>query len=287
MTALAKSKPVAKRGDLPVADQFELPVLADAVIYAGGMTAVDTDGYAQAAIPGVALTAVGNQLRIIGRAEEEVDATGYDDGDLTVKVRRGVFELEIDTGAGALTIADIGDRCYLKDDQTASRSSALGLYPELGTVIGFEGGRVFVEVGTQPPKNEYHLIAGEDLTAAQYLFVVFDNTAKVVLAGAGENAIGVLQNAPDINELAIVKFFGLTKVKASGNLTPGAALASDAAGKAKAAVAGTVAGGAGDPEDDALVGSYVLGDLIGDAAADNDVVFMNFCRQGAIPTTAA
>jgi hypothetical protein len=289
MTALAADKSTKKRGAGVLAEQFELDVAASVEIFAGAMVAVDTSGNAKPAAAATALAATNYGLRVVGRAEEYVDNSDGSAGDETVKVTRGVFGFVNSSNDEAVTVADILDKCYLVDDQTVSRNSNLGLRPVCGTVIGIEDSVVYVEVGTDPKPHEIRLLASADLSASQFCFVKLTNVGKVALCGAGENAIGVLQNsdADADGAIAIVKTFGFTKVKASGNLTPGASLASDASGKAKAASAAIVntsdAGAASDP----VVGSYVLGDLLEDATADGEFAVMFFCRQGAIPTTAA
>lgn len=76
------------------------------------------------------------------------------------------------------------------------------------------------------------LIAGADLSAAQYLFVKADTTdGQVVLCGDGENAIGVLVNAPASGEAAVVAISGLQKVKvAAGGVTGGGIISCAASG---------------------------------------------------------
>lgn len=57
--------------------------------------------------------------------------------------------------------------------------------------------------------------AGADLTAAQFRFVKI-SAGTIVLCGAGEQAAGVLQNAPKQGEAAIVGFSGISKVMVGG-----------------------------------------------------------------------
>ena len=61
-----------------------LPVAAGVKIYEGSLVVIGADGYAKAAAKGTSLTAA-------GRAERFADNTGGADGDITVKVARGVF----------------------------------------------------------------------------------------------------------------------------------------------------------------------------------------------------
>jgi hypothetical protein len=288
MTALAADKSTKKRGSGVLAEQFELDVAASTTIYAGALIAVDTSGNAKPAAAASALAATNYGLRVVGRAEEAVDNSAGSAGDETVKVTRGVFGFVNSSSAEALSAADIGDKCYVVDDQTVSRSSNKGLRPVCGTVVGIEDSVVYVEVGTDPKPHEIHLLAAADLSASQYCFVKIDSAGKVALCGAGENAIGVLQNAPTADgALAIVKTFGFTKVVVAADLAIGAILASDASGKAKAAVKGVVKTDDAGAAADALLGSYVLGELMEDSTAADEVAMMFFRAMGSVPTTAS
>jgi len=76
--------------------------------------------------------------------------------------------------------------------------------------------------------------AGADLSAKQFCFVKFGADAEtVVLCGAGEKAIGVLQNNPALGQVAEVAIMhGGAKVKSAGVIALGDLIASDANGLA-------------------------------------------------------
>lgn len=76
--------------------------------------------------------------------------------------------------------------------------------------------------------------AGADLSAKQYYAVKLDANREVVLAGAGEKGIGILQNDPVENQEAAVRLFnsgGIAKAVAGGAWTLAAWLKIDSAGK--------------------------------------------------------
>lgn len=74
-------------------------------------------------------------------------------------------------------------------------------------------------------------LAGADLSTHQYKMVKFGSSAsEVVLCGAGEDAIGVLMNAPKQGEQAEVAVAGGAKVKVASTVTLGASAASGASG---------------------------------------------------------
>jgi hypothetical protein len=96
------------------------PVAADAVIYKGALVAL-TAGYAGAA-------AAASGVIVVGIAEESVDNTGGDDGDLDVLVASGnAFRLV----GSSIVAADVGKVAYLSDDITVA--DAPGTY---GIVVG-------------------------------------------------------------------------------------------------------------------------------------------------------
>ena len=107
------------------------------------------------------------------------------------------------------------------------------------------------------------------------------------LVAAGAKAQGILLNAPVADAVAIVRVFGVTQAYAGDTIADGAYVAVEVTnGRMKTAVAATVAGGAGDPSNDAVVGSHVLGFALSDGTAGN--LFRMFVNpMGAIPTTAA
>ena len=74
------------------------------------------------------------------------------------------------------------------------------------------------------------VIAGADLSAAQFKFVKLDAAAEAVLAGNGESAFGVCLVGALEDNAATVVVTGKTMVKAGGTVTAGGAVASDAAG---------------------------------------------------------
>jgi hypothetical protein len=134
--------------------------------------------------------------------------------------------------------------------------------------------------------TDISLVAAADLSASQYFAVKVDSNGKAALAGAGEQAIGVVQNDPTAAQTATVRIGGVTKMKAGATIAAGARVAVDAAGKAKTAVASSVntsdAGGATD----AVVGSHVFGVAL-EGASDGDIFAVCITQSGGVPTTAA
>lgn len=81
------------------------------------------------------------------------------------------------------------------------------------------------------PTEKLSLIAGEDLTTKQYHAVKVNANGNVVLARAGENAIGILQNKPEQGKVAEVMSLGISKAVYGGTVTAGQNLAVDSEGR--------------------------------------------------------
>jgi hypothetical protein len=134
--------------------------------------------------------------------------------------------------------------------------------------------------------TDISLVAAADLRSSQFFAVKVDSNGKAALAGAGEQAIGVVQNDPNTDQAATVRVAGVTKMKAGGSITAGARVAVDAAGKAKTAVLGTVNTSDAGAASDAVVGSAVFGIAL-EGASNGDIIAVLITHSGVAPTTAA
>ena len=85
------------------------------------------------------------------------------------------------------------------------------------------------------------LVAGADLSAAQYKFVKINSSGQAVaVAALTDRPIGILQNAPLAGQEAEVLVSGGSKIKAgSGGLDEGSIVGTDATGLAVVKVPGT------------------------------------------------
>lgn len=81
------------------------------------------------------------------------------------------------------------------------------------------------------PSQNITLEASGDLSTDQYKAVVVDSVGQLALAGAGAQAIGILQNKPDdAGSDGSVMTYGVTKGELGGTVTAGDSVASDASG---------------------------------------------------------
>lgn len=110
-------------------------------------------------------------------------------------------------------------------------------------------------------------IATTDLSAQQFRAVALDAAGQIVVAGAGVNVLGVLQDKPIAGRVGCVCIFGRTNMVYGGTVAAGDPVSSDATGRAVTTVGATtkiigralVAGVVGDIGDVLLeAGSGVL-----------------------------
>ncbi|MFN7003758.1 MAG: hypothetical protein ACK4NW_10055 [Roseinatronobacter sp.] len=113
------------------------PVAANAINYPGAMLMRNAAGFI---LPGATATGcVG-----VGRAEEPIDNTGGANGALVGKYRAGVFRYANSTAADEITIADIGEVCFIVDDQTVAATSGTDTRSPAGIVADVDALGVWV-----------------------------------------------------------------------------------------------------------------------------------------------
>ena len=85
----------------------------------------------------------------------------------------------------------------------------------------------------------FSLPAAADLSAKQYYAVVVDTSGNAAVAGTGDRACGILQNAPaHAGRAASIAYGGVTKAVCGGAITIGDPVAVDSTGKIVAETTG-------------------------------------------------
>lgn len=83
------------------------------------------------------------------------------------------------------------------------------------------------------PESIYSAPAAADYSATVYRFGKIDTNGNIATCVAGDQAQGVIENAPAANEQARIQWDGTLKIEVgTGGLTAGAKVYSDANGKA-------------------------------------------------------
>ncbi len=119
-------------------DRISLPVAAGVIIYAGALVARDADGNAA---PGATARAWAG----MGRAEETVDNSSGEAGDLGVSIAKGIYRFDNAAGADEITAAHIGNYCYMVDDQSVARTNNSGARSVAGKIFDVDNQGVWVD----------------------------------------------------------------------------------------------------------------------------------------------
>lgn len=209
MTALAASRNTPQRGTLAVSDVVELPVADNVKGYAGGI-AVLSGGYVQAAT--AALGLVG-----IGRIEADFDNTvaGHAAGAFNVRVRPGVFLYANGTGADAIAQANVGQLCYLIDDQTVGLTDGNGARSPAGVIMEYTSGGIYVAIGMQSNHG-----AGVPQGAAPQFSISIPVPAMSAIANAGVLARFTPGFAGRIKSIQFQVTTAVTTAAKAATLTP-------------------------------------------------------------------
>jgi hypothetical protein len=188
MTALAAERAtLALENGLIIQDY---PVLTATTIYKGSIVAVNAAGYA---VPGsVATTQIA-----IGRCSETVVNSGAS-GAKKVKVEAGVFKYDNSAAADAIAQAEVGDFCYIVDDQTVAKTSGTSTRSRAGRIVGVDAGGVWVAIGNCVQPSDSVTLAGTETLTNKILngpsaAITFSaNAATILISGGNYRQVGTM-----------------------------------------------------------------------------------------------
>jgi hypothetical protein len=115
---------------------FSRGVAANAQIYAGALVALNAAGFL---VPGSASTT----LKADGKATETVRGTAVN-GEASCQVERGVFRFANSAAADQITRADIGNDCWIVDDDQVARTNGGGTRSVAGRIEDVDAQGVWV-----------------------------------------------------------------------------------------------------------------------------------------------
>ena len=142
---------------------------------------------------------------------------------------------------------------------------------------------------TVPGIQPISLNAAADFTSKRGYLVAIDTSGNAAIASAaGQKVIGALLDEPTVaGRPAAVAYLGRVSVRAgSGGFTAGDLLKTNASGLAVAASLSVTNTSDGGSATDPLIGSYVFGVALEDAA-ENEYGDVLITHSGAVATTAA
>ena len=114
-------------------------VAANAVIYSGALVCRNAAGFL---VPGSTATT----LVTLGRAEESVTGTATN-GEAICRVSAGVFRWSNSSAGDLITIADIGNDCFIVDDDQVARTNGGNTRSVAGRIVDVDAQGVWVSTG--------------------------------------------------------------------------------------------------------------------------------------------
>ncbi|MEP2705224.1 MAG: hypothetical protein ABJQ71_01190 [Roseibium sp.] len=134
MTALATDRRTPERNG----DHREFPLAAATLLYAGSMAALNASGELVPMSTSTTLTSV-------GRSEARADNSTGAAGDITGRIKSGIFRFANSAAADEITDTDIGATCYGVDDQTVAKTDGTATRSVAGKVFDVDAQGVWVD----------------------------------------------------------------------------------------------------------------------------------------------
>lgn len=115
------------------------PLTAGVQVHAGGLVVSDSaTGYSKAGATG---------LGLVARGVAQESATGGDnDGDVSVKVRRGAHQFKNSAGGDEITRAHLELTAYIVDDETVASTDGAGTRSAAGKIIDVDADGVWIDI---------------------------------------------------------------------------------------------------------------------------------------------
>lgn len=135
MTALAADRLTARR----TGDRYSYPVAASVTCYAGAIAVLDASGNVKPAVTATGLIPVGVFVASV--------TNGATAGAVNAEVEPGIYRFANSTSTDAIAAAEIGDDCYLVDDQTVAKTSGSSTRSVAGKVMNVDTAGVWVRIG--------------------------------------------------------------------------------------------------------------------------------------------
>lgn len=136
MTALSADRAVVRRPG----ETFSFPVAAGVTCYQGGLAVLDSSGDIKPAVVATGLIPAGIFTATVDNASGQA-------GDVTAEVLPGTFRFANSAAGDAITAAEVGDTCYLVDDQTVAKTNGGSTRSAAGQIVDVDTSGVWVRVG--------------------------------------------------------------------------------------------------------------------------------------------
>jgi len=244
MAALTAARNTQSLGS--VLDVQDYPVGATTTISQGSLVALNAAGYA------VPASTAATQFAV-GRAKSTVVNAGAN-GAKTIAVETGTFKWGNSAAGDAIAQAEVGDFCWIVDDQTVAKTNGSSTRSRAGRITSVDAGGVWVTTNFSVPQDVVTLTGDERLTT------------KVV--GFKSAVIAFVANAATITAAqGGFRFIDATAGNSTVTLSTSGAVAGDVihitSGTAGAHTVALTCAGAGTPTLMTMTGSKKAGAVIG------------------------
>lgn len=135
MAALTQDRNTPRKGN--AVRQYSRDLAATTKIFAGSIVCLSATGFA---VPGSTATT----LVADGVATERVDNSAGADGGQKVTTEKGVFRFGNSASGDLITRAEIGDDCYIVDDQTVAKTNGTNTRSKAGRIEDVDAQGVWV-----------------------------------------------------------------------------------------------------------------------------------------------
>lgn len=135
MTALAADRLTARREG----DRFSYPMAGSVTGYKGAIAVLDASGNLKPGVVATGLTAVGIFVEQVTNGSTAAAVNGT--------VEPGIFRFGNSSSTDAITKAEIGDTCYIVDDQTVAKTDGSSARSAAGKIVDVDSVGVWVKIG--------------------------------------------------------------------------------------------------------------------------------------------
>lgn len=133
MPALTADRDTLRRDSI----DYEWPMEATTVGYAGAIACINSSGR-------LTRGATSTTLKAVGVFKERADNSAGSAGAIKGKVRRGTFRFNNSASTDQITLADVGNTCFIVDDNTVAKTNGGNTRSIAGVIDDVDAAGVWV-----------------------------------------------------------------------------------------------------------------------------------------------
>lgn len=152
MALSAPRSTINKGVDKVILNNLDVMLRASVVVYDGALIVMSA-GYGKPGVAGLGLQAVGvARLPVASYTGGATDGANFVGTNFNqIKVEQGVFRLNNSASGDLIAQANVGQICYVVDDQTVALTNGTGTRSPAGVIMEVDAGGVWVSLSQQIP----------------------------------------------------------------------------------------------------------------------------------------